>query len=147
MVASVRPERTHSNGSDPVANVQERALVRAVVQKHHAVRSPEIRLRQTSKPAPAILYIECTVQYRIHIRSQSARAERRAAAEQWAHRSWPAVSQICIVTILPSTSSVRLWKSTPSVEPKLAMKRPRHRRNANDDLPTATSPTFERTWA
>ena len=54
--------------------------------------------------------------------------------------SWPAVSHNCNATMLPSTSSVFVWKSTPRVEWRFLMNVLLQSRKMKLDLPTAASP-------
>lgn len=55
-------------------------------------------------------------------------------------RSWPAVSQICSFTRLPSSSIVRILKSMPIVVMKEGVKESSLKRRRQQDLPTPESP-------
>lgn len=55
-------------------------------------------------------------------------------------RSWPAVSQICSLTRLPSSSMVRILKSMPIVVMKEGVKESSLKRSRQHDLPTPESP-------
>lgn len=55
-------------------------------------------------------------------------------------RSWPAVSQICSLTRLPSSSMVRILKSMPMVVMKEGVKESSLKRSRQHDLPTPESP-------
>src|SRR3569833_2490944 len=54
--------------------------------------------------------------------------------------SWPAVSQICSFTRLPSSSMVRILKSMPIVVMKLGVNESSLKRSRQHDLPTHESP-------
>ena len=55
-------------------------------------------------------------------------------------RSWPAVSQICSLTRLPSSSMVRILKSMPMVVMKDGVNESSLKRSRQHDLPTPESP-------
>lgn len=55
-------------------------------------------------------------------------------------RSWPAVSQICSLTRLPSSSMVLILKSMPMVVMNDGVKESSLKRNRQQDLPTPESP-------
>lgn len=55
-------------------------------------------------------------------------------------RSWPAVSQICNFTLLPSNSIVRILKSIPIVVMNDGVKESSLNRSRQHDLPTPESP-------
>lgn len=55
-------------------------------------------------------------------------------------RSWPAVSHICSLTRLPSSSMVRILKSMPMVVMKEGVKLSSLKRSRQQDLPTPESP-------
>jgi hypothetical protein len=55
-------------------------------------------------------------------------------------RSCPAVSHICSLTRLPSSSIVLILKSMPIVVMKLGVKESSLNRNRQHDLPTPESP-------
>lgn len=55
-------------------------------------------------------------------------------------RSWPAVSQICSLTRLPSSSMVRILKSMPMVVMNDGVKESSLKRSRQQDLPTPESP-------
>lgn len=55
-------------------------------------------------------------------------------------RSWPAVSQICSLTRLPSSSMVLILKSMPIVVMKDGVKESSLKRSRQHDLPTPESP-------
>lgn len=54
--------------------------------------------------------------------------------------SWPAVSQICSLTRLPSSSIVRILKSMPMVVMKDGVNESSLKRSRQHDLPTPESP-------
>jgi hypothetical protein len=56
------------------------------------------------------------------------------------HLSWPAVSQICALTVRASICSVRVWNSTPMVALESRLNSLRANRASSCDLPTAESP-------
>ena len=55
-------------------------------------------------------------------------------------RSCPAVSQICSLIVLPSSSIVRILKSTPIVEMYDSVYVSSAKRSSRHDLPTPESP-------
>ena len=55
-------------------------------------------------------------------------------------RSWPAVSQICSLTRLPSSSMVRILKSMPMVVMNDGVNESSLNRSRQHDLPTPESP-------
>ncbi len=55
-------------------------------------------------------------------------------------RSWPAVSQICSLTRLPSSSMVLILKSMPMVVMKDGVNESSLKRSRQQDLPTPESP-------
>lgn len=55
-------------------------------------------------------------------------------------RSWPAVSQICSLTRLLSSSMVRILKSMPMVVMNEGVKLSSEKRSRQHDLPTPESP-------
>jgi hypothetical protein len=59
-------------------------------------------------------------------------------------RSWPAVSQICSLIVLPSSSIVRILKSTPMVEMYESIHVSSAKRSSKHDLPTPESPISTR---
>jgi hypothetical protein len=56
------------------------------------------------------------------------------------NRSWPAVSHICSLTRLPSSSIVRILKSMPMVVMKDGVNESSLNRSKQHDLPTPESP-------
>lgn len=56
------------------------------------------------------------------------------------YRSWPAVSQICALTVLPSTLIERVANSTPIVDLDSRQNSLRVKRESRLDLPTPESP-------
>lgn len=56
------------------------------------------------------------------------------------NRSWPAVSQICSFTLLPSRSMVRILKSMPIVVMNEGVKLSSENRSRQHDFPTPESP-------
>lgn len=64
-------------------------------------------------------------------------------------RSWPAVSHICSLTRLPSSSIVRILKSMPMVVMNDGVKESSLKRSRQHDFPTPESPmsrSFIYTW-
>ena len=56
------------------------------------------------------------------------------------YRSWPAVSQIWALTVLPSTATDRVANSTPIVDLDSRQNSLRVNRDSRLDLPTPESP-------
>ena len=56
------------------------------------------------------------------------------------YRSWPAVSQICALIVLPSMDTVRVANSTPIVDFDSRLNSLRVKRLSKFDLPTPLSP-------